>query len=140
MLRNYLKISYRSLFKNPLTSFINVFGLSVALGICLVVFAFMEYDHRIDQFHVNKENVYLSTFFSNRDGAVQQYGLAPRPMGEMMKSDFPQVQKIARIEDRNVVVKYNDNVFREQVRFTDPQFLEMMTFPIWSQKAAAILE
>jgi len=130
MFRNYLKIAYRNLFKNPLGSFINVFGLSVALGICLVVFAFMEYDYSIDQFHVNKEKVYLTTFFSNRDGVMQQYGLAPRPLGEMMKADFPQVKKTARIEDRNVVVKYNDDVFRERLRYTDPQFLEMLTFPM----------
>lgn len=138
MFANYFKISYRSLFKNPLTSFINVFGLSVALGICLVVYAYMEYDYNIDQFHENKHKVYLATFFSDRDGDVHQYGLAPRPLGEMLRDDFAQVKKVCRVEDRNVVVKYNDNVFRERVRYTDPEFLEMLTFPLTSGSARSL--
>jgi putative ABC transport system permease protein len=130
MFKNYFKTSFRNLIKNPLSSFINVFGLSVAIGICLVVFAFMEYDYSIDQFHGNKKEVYLATFFSDRDGVTQQYGRAPRPLGEVLKQEFPQVKKMCRIEDRNVVLKQEDNVFHETVRYVDPEFLEMFTFPL----------
>lgn len=130
MLKNYYKTSIRSLMKNPLSSFINVFGLSVAIGICLVVYAFLSYDNNIDQFHKNKNEVYLATFFADRDGSMQQYGLTPRPLGEMLKEDFPYVEKICRIEDGNVVIKNGDNVFHERVRYVDPEFLEMFTFPL----------
>src|SRR5687768_7057201 len=130
MFKNYFKTSFRSLMKNPLTSSINVIGLSVAIGICLVVYAFLEFDHSIDQFHKNKNQVYLATFFANRDGAPQQYGLTPRPLGEMLKGDFAQIKNVCRIEDGNVVVKYEDNVFHERVRYTDAAFLEMFTFPL----------
>jgi ABC-type antimicrobial peptide transport system permease subunit len=130
MFKNYFKTSFRSLLKNPLSSFINVFGLSVAIGICLVVFAFMEYDYSIDQFHKNKNTVYLTTFFADRDGTTQQYGLAPRPLAELLKKDFPQIKKVCRIEDRNVVLKYEENVFHERIRYADAEFLEMFTFPL----------
>jgi putative ABC transport system permease protein len=130
MFKNYFKTSFRSLIKNPMTSFINVFGLSVAIGICLVVYAFMEYDYSIDQFHKNKNEIYLATFFADRDGVNQQYGLAPRPLGEILKQEFPQVKKMCRIEDRNVVLKQEDNVFHETVLYVDPEFLEMFTFPL----------
>ncbi len=130
MFKNYFKTSFRSLMKSPLTSIINVVGLSVAIGICLVVYAFLEFDYSIDQFHKNKNQVYLATFFANRDGVPQQYGLTPRPLGEMLKSDFAQIKKICRIEDGNVVVKNEDNVFHERVRYTDATFLEMFTFPL----------
>jgi putative ABC transport system permease protein len=130
MFKNYFKTSSRSLMKNPLSSFINVFGLSVAIGICLVVYAFMEYDYSIDQFHKNKNEVYLVTFVADRDGAMQHYGLTPRPLGEMIKEDFTHIKKICRIEDGNVVLKQDDNVFHEQVRYADAEFLEMFTFPL----------
>jgi len=130
MFKNYFKTSFRTLMKNPLTSFINVVGLSVAIGICLVVYTFLEFDHSIDQFHKNKNQVYLATFFANRDGVPQQYGLTPRPLGEMLKGDFAQIKKVCRVEDGNVVVKYEDNVFHERVRYTDAAFLEMFTFPL----------
>lgn len=130
MLKNYYKTSFRSLMKNPLTSFINIFGLSVAVGICLVVYAFIDYDNSIDQFHENKNEVYLATFFANRDGVEKQYGMTPRPLGEMLKEDFAYIKKMCRVEDGNAVLKYEDHVFNERIRYVDPEFLEMFTFPL----------
>ena len=130
MIKSYFKVSLRGLMKNPLSSFINVFGLSVAIGICLVVYAFLEYDYNIDQFHKNKNEVYLTTFFADRDGSIQQYGQTPRPLGDMLKEDFSQVKKVCRVEDRDVVLKRDDHVFYERVRYVDAEFLEMFTFPL----------
>lgn len=140
MFKNYFKVSFRGLMKNPLSSFINVFGLAMAIGISLVVYAFMEYDYSIDQFHKNKNTVYLTTFFADRDGALQQYGLTPRPMAGLLKSDFEQVKKVCRIEDHNVVVKQDDNVFYERVRYADPEFLDMFTFPLKLGTARSLSE
>jgi ABC-type antimicrobial peptide transport system permease subunit len=140
MLQNYFKVSFRGLMKNPLTSFINVFGLSVAIGICIVVYAFMEYDYSIDQFHKNKNEIYLATFFANREGVVQQYGSTPRPLADVLVKDFNQVKKVCRVEDRNVILKYNDHVFHERVRYTDPTFLQLFTFPLKWGTSSSLLD
>jgi ABC-type antimicrobial peptide transport system permease subunit len=137
MFRNYYKTSFRGLMKNPLTSFINVFGLAVAIGITLVVYAFLEYDFSIDQYHANKKEIYLATFTSERDGVVQQYGKTPRPLGEILKNEFAEVERMSRVEDRSAVVKFEDNVFHEQIRFADADFLQMFTFPLkWGSPSA----
>src|SRR5258706_841233 len=130
MFKNYFKISIRGLIKNPLNSFINVFGLSAAIGICVFAYGFARWTYSTDQFHEHKNEVYLITFFANRDGTEQQFGLTPRPLGEMLRGDFAQIKKVCRVEDKNVVMKYKDNVFHEHVRYTDPEFLEMFTFPL----------
>ncbi|WP_185152796.1 ABC transporter permease [Fulvivirga aurantia] len=130
MLKNYYKTSSRSLMKNPLNAFINVFGLSLAIGICMLVYGFTKYVYSIDQHHVNKESVFLTTIFVERDGTMQQNGLTPRPLATMLKEDFPQVRNTCRVEDQNAIVKHKDNVFHEQVRYVDPSFLEMFTFPL----------
>jgi ABC-type lipoprotein release transport system permease subunit len=130
MYRNYFKTSLRGLMRNPLTSFINVFGLSVAIGICLIVYAFLLYDRSIDQFHVNKHALYLTTFSTEHDGERQQYGLTPRPLGDRLRQDFAQIKNVCRMEEARVVIKHEDNVFHEQVRYVDPSFLDMFTFPL----------
>lgn len=130
MFRNYYKTSIRSMMKNPLSSFINIFGLSTAIGICIFVYGFAQWTYSTDQFHENKEEVYLATFYSDRDGTLQQNGQTPRPLGEMLREDFTHIKKICRVEDQNVVIKYEDNVFHERIRFTDSDFLEMFTFPL----------
>ena len=130
MLNNYFKVSVRGLLKNPLSSSINIIGLAAAIGVCVFAYAFTRWTYSTDQFHEHKNEVFLLTFFSNRDGLEQQFGRSPRPLGEMLRNDFPKIKKICRVEDRNVVVKHEDNVYHERVRFTDAEFLEVFTFPL----------
>jgi len=130
MFKNYFKVSIRGLIKNPMNSFINVFGLAIAIGLCVFAYAFTRWIYNTDQFHEHKNEVYLTTFFANRDGSLQEYGTTPRPLAEMLREDFAQIKKTCRVEDRNVIVKYEDNVFHERVRYVDPEFLEMFTFPL----------
>jgi len=130
MYNNYYKTSVRGMMKNPFTSFINLFGLAVAIGFCILVYGFARWTYGMDQFHKNKQEVYLATFFAKRDGTYQQFGRAPAPLGPSLKKDFGQIRQVCRVEDRTVVVKFQDKVFNEHVRYTDPAFLEMLTFPL----------
>jgi putative ABC transport system permease protein len=130
IIKSYFKTSLRGLVKNPLISFINIAGLSMAIGICVFAYSFANWIYSTDQFHKNKNEVYLITFLADRDGTLQQYGQTPRPLGEMLREDYTYIKEVCRVEDRNVVVKYGDNVFHERVRYTDPEFLEMFTFPL----------
>ncbi|MCB0489881.1 MAG: ABC transporter permease [Cyclobacteriaceae bacterium] len=130
MLSNYFKVSIRGLMKNPLNSFINLFGLASAIGICMFSYAIFRWTYDRDQFHENKNSVYLVTAFAPRNGTMQEYGRTPRPLAESLQQDFPQIEKVCRVEDRNIVVKYHDQVFNERIRLVDPTFLQMFTFPL----------
>ena len=130
MFKNYFKTSMRSMMKNPLSSFINIFGLSVAIGICLIVYAFIDQDISVDQFHENKHQVHLVTAFADQDGEVLQYGQTPLPLATHLQADLPQVEKSSRVQDINTVVKFEDRVFHERIRLVDPAFLDMLTFPM----------
>ncbi|MEO1053280.1 MAG: ABC transporter permease [Bacteroidota bacterium] len=130
MFRNYYKTSIRNLMKNPLSSLINLIGLSAAIGICVLAYAFIKYSYEVDDFHENGNKVFLVTFFADRDNKVQQNGQSPAPLGSLLKQDFAQIKKVCRVENRNVVMKYYNNVFHERVRYVDPEFLEMFTFPL----------
>ena len=130
MFGNYFKTSSRSLMKNPMSSFINIFGLSMAVGICVLWFGFTTWVNNTDQFHEHKNEVYLVTFFADREGKEQQYGTTPTPLGEMLQQDYPQIKKMCRVNDASVVIKYEDRVFHERVRYVDPEFLQLFTFPL----------
>lgn len=130
MFKNYFKTSFRSLMKNPISSFINIFGLSMAVGICVLWFGFASWVNDTDQFHEHKNEVYLVTFFADREGKEQQFGTTPTPLGEMLQQDYPQIKKLCRVNDAAVVVKYEDNVFHERIRYVDPEFLQLFTFPL----------
>ena len=130
MINNYFKTSFRGMLKNPISSFINVIGLAVAIGMCLVVYVFYSWDYSLDQFHEHKNEVFLTTFFVNREGTEEQYGISPLPLGEMLQQDFPQVEEMCRIIDGGAIVKYKEHVFEETLRYVDPSFLKVFTFPL----------
>ncbi|MBV6646549.1 MAG: ABC transporter permease [Cyclobacteriaceae bacterium] len=135
MFKNYFKTSLRNMLKNPMSSFINVFGLAVAIAVCLVVYSFLDNDYSIDEFHENRHKIYLATFFVDREGVEEQYGTSPAPLAGALAEDFSQITKTCRVDDRPVVIKYQDKVFQERVRYVDPEFLEMLTFPLkWGHK------
>ncbi|MEM6525711.1 MAG: ABC transporter permease [Bacteroidota bacterium] len=136
MVKNFIKTALRSLAKNPLISFINIFGLSLAVGCSLVVFIFVDFAFSQDEFHTNRENIFLIKNVVSRDGSEQVWGDSPAPIGPMMKEDLPEVAEMTRVDNRNVILKYEDKVFKEFVRFVDPQFLEMFSFDLKQGRAA----
>ncbi len=137
LFKNYFKIALRVMIKSPLSTFINLFGLSVATGVCLVVYAFMDWDLKTDQFHEHAEEVFLTTFMVDREGTEEQYGKSPAPLADALRHDFSSVEKVCRVEDRNMVIKNGEKAFHERIRLTDPEFLEMFSFPLkWGDPEA----
>lgn len=130
MVKNYLKLALRNLAKNKLVSFINIFGLSAAVGVSIVVFSFVKFELDMDKSHVNREKIFLVMNVVERDGKEQFWGDSPTPIGAMLRQDYPQIESVVRIVNRNMVFKYEDQVFNEYTRFVDPGFMKMFTFSI----------
>lgn len=132
MIKNFIKTGIRSLYKNKLISFINIFGLSIAIGCCSVVYLFFEMQFTMDSDHENRENIFLLCNVVDREGDIQVWGDSPTPIGAAIKDDFPQAESVVRIVRRNGIMKYEDQVFSQRVSYTDPEFLDMFTFPLSS--------
>jgi putative ABC transport system permease protein len=130
MLKNYIKVAFRNLAKNKLVSFINIVGLSAAVGVSIVVFTFIHFEYNADWFHENREAIYLVGNTVERDGTEQVWGDSPTPIGAMLRQDYPQLKYVVRIANKSMVFKYEDQVFTEYTRFVDPEFMKMFTFPV----------
>lgn len=130
MIKNYLKLGLRNLAKNRLSSTINILGLGLAVGCCMVVFQFFDWSMHMDNFQRKLNNLFVIERLSQKDGNQQLWGNSPTPMGPMLKADFPQVKNIARVNYTGVIIKQGDNVFRESVTFVDDAFYNMFNFPI----------
>lgn len=130
MFKNYFKTATRSAYRNPLSTFINLFGLSIAVGVCIMVYAFYNQSVNTDRFHENKDRVFLSTIHTNRDGNLKQYGFSPVPLADYLEADFEVISNTCRVEDVSTVVQLNDQVYYENIRMVDDSFLEMFSFPL----------
>ncbi|HMB90908.1 MAG TPA: ABC transporter permease, partial [Rhodothermales bacterium] len=130
MLKNYAKLAYRNLLKNKVASFINVFGLSIAIACSIVVYLFLQNYLSLDSFHENGDRIFVVQHTVERDGQQQRWGTAPAPMGPVLAAAFPQVERAVRLATQGGFVQHGENVFDEYLSFADDGFLDMFTFPL----------
>ena len=140
MFKSFIKTALRTIRRNPLTSFINIFGLAVALGCAIMVYAFVDLDLTTDQFHENKHEIYLATANLSRSGTEDVHGITPIPYAERLRNDYPQIDQVVRVESRNGVLKAGMKVFNERFTFVDPEYLDMFTFPLETGNPDALKE
>ena len=139
MLKSYFKLALRHLVKNRLASVINIAGLSIAIACAIVVFLFLDWQYSHEAFHENKESIYLLNKVMNREGHEEIWGTTPAPLGPALQADYPQVMAAVRILGEEVIAKYEDNVFEEDIQFVDKEFLDIFTFPLkFGDKATAL--
>ena len=130
MFKNYFKLAYRNLYKNKLSSIINISGLSIAIGCCMVVFALVDMEYHMDTFHENAKQIFQVQSVVSGHEHEQFLGESPVPLGPALEEDFPQVVRSVRVSRGSGTLRYRDKVFEESIRFVDASFLHMFTFPL----------
>lgn len=58
MLQHYLKSAFRSLFKNKRFSLVNLLGLAIGMGACLMLLEYVSFERSFDGFHENADRLY----------------------------------------------------------------------------------
>src|SRR5687768_2097903 len=98
MLRNYLRIAHRTLLKNKVFSFINVFGLAVGMAAFLFIVQYVRFERSYEQFNPNAENIYRITLdLYNGSEYVVTDCETHAPMGPLLTEKMPEVLDYARM-------------------------------------------
>ncbi|GAB2790198.1 hypothetical protein GCM10027275_38840 [Rhabdobacter roseus] len=58
MIRNYLKTARRSLVRNRSYSVINLVGLTLGLGVAIVLFWIVRFEYGFDRYHATADRLY----------------------------------------------------------------------------------
>lgn len=138
MLKNYFKIGWRNLLKQKASSFINVFGLSCAIGCCLVAYLFISSIWFRGDFHENKEEIYLITHTSMLTDYEQKFGATSVPLADKIKNELSAVKETVRVGRGSVVLKTKGDTFSEIGQFVDPEFMKMFTYKVKYGSAEAL--
>jgi putative ABC transport system permease protein len=136
MIRNYLLITIRSMLKNKLFIFINMFGLAISIACCIVAYFNWEFDATFNNNHVNRNKIFRVSSIRKFDGNTTLFGHAPTPLGDIVRQNFSDVQKVVRIDGSWSNLKVEDNLFPASLAYADPELFEMFTFEFISGKPA----
>ncbi len=132
MLKNYLKVALRNLWKNKGFSAINIIGLSVGLATCLLIMLYVTDELSYDKYNKKADRIYRV------DGDLQFGGnhfilaVVPEPMGPTLKKDYPEVEQYVRFRGYGgfLVKKGNENVHEEKVIYVDSTLFDVFTLPM----------
>ncbi len=152
MIRNYIRIAWRNLYKNRTFSIINIAGLSISVAFCLLLFFYIRHEQSYDNFSPKKDrlfrleltDVYGSSTntkpakglfsFLTKDDDVKNSIILPLIVGRDMQQTFPEVKSITRWADlQGQLVKVGNTVFKDDhLVYADVSFFENFGFKIKS--------
>jgi len=140
MLRHYLTAALRNLVRSRLYSSISVAGLGI--GLCGALLALLVVRNQLtqDRFIAGYENVYLAATITRTPGGVVDYS---RPtdgrVAALLKEHFPAVRKAVRLVIENGGLQKGDNAADEPIYWADPDFFDVVRFPVVAGDLATAL-
>ena len=132
MLKNYLKIAFRNLWKQKVYSFINILGLAVGMTACLLIYLFILHELSFDRLHPKGKNIYRLNEVQSFEGiSPQRVALSMYPMGPALKADYPEIIDFVRFVNGGTVLR-NDpkQIIVEKTFWTDPAFFAVFDFTL----------
>lgn len=131
MLKNYLQIAFRNIYRHKGYSFINIAGLAVGIACCMLIMLYVRDELSYDRYNENIDCLYRL----ERKGVFQDkefhVAATAHPTGPAFKNDLPEILQSVRIWPTTLSVKTLDNrYFNERILFTDPAIFATFTFPL----------
>lgn len=131
MIKNYFKIAWRNLFKRKGYSLLNIFGLSIGIACCLVIFQYVAFERSYDTFEKNADQIVRLRLDTYQQGKLSWKSATSYPaFGPTMKSDFPEVENFCRLHDADLVLSNDQRNVRfkeEKGYYADSSFLSMFS-------------
>jgi len=126
MLTNYLKTTFRSLWKNKGYSFLNIFGLGVGIACAAFIFLWVEDEVTYNHYFSNINNLYKVKDKQTYDGTTFTFDATPGPLAQGMKAEIPGIKQTARStwSDRMLFSLGDKNIYQPG-SYVDSGFLSM---------------
>ncbi|MFQ5606247.1 MAG: ABC transporter permease, partial [bacterium] len=132
MFKNELKIAIRFLLKFKTYSFINILSLAVGLACCTLILLFVQHEWSYDDFHENGDCIFrLNTVQKAPDGSLKKVAIQPFPIRKALLQEYVEIEHVARfIGEPRAIVRSGGQPFEEYIWFSDPDVLQMFSFPL----------
>ncbi len=133
MIKNYIKIAWRNLWKHKLFSLINIISLSIGLSASFVIGMMVYYEYTFDTFHPDRERIYRVVTDIETPQGTNYYGGVTAPLRTAVKDQMTGVEASAYfymwyISTSKAVT--NERLFRDPDRLilTNSEYFELFQY------------
>lgn len=131
MIKNYITIAFRTILRNKVRTLIHVLGLSLGIGICLMIFQVVLHAYSFDTFHPDGDRIYRIHSVSEwQPGEKFESAGSSGPLGEVIDEELSSIEAKARLYalyETTVIVPEQQRFIGKSNRaaFADPGFFEV---------------
>jgi putative ABC transport system permease protein len=129
MIVNFLKLSFRNLWKNRGYSFLNIFGLAIGIACAGLIFLWVENELSYDQFIPKKDRLFYVMENQTYQGKVRTFGSTPVPFGPAVKREIPGIAATCRVQSKTSLFSLGDKSLYENGAFADSTIFGMFSLP-----------
>ncbi len=141
MIKNYLKIAFRILWRNKAFSLINIIGLAIGLCSSIIIFLYVQNEFSYDQFHKDSDRIYRFIMLEEDNGSIMQHPYCRLPLGPALKTDFPEIIETSRVKERSVDLTFEEKTFpKVKLLHVDSSFLNLFHFPLIDGNKNTVLQ
>ncbi|HVS94649.1 MAG TPA: ABC transporter permease [Mucilaginibacter sp.] len=140
MIKNYLKVAFRNLFRNKFFSAINILGLALGMACSILILLWVQNELSVDGFHENGANIYSVIERQYYDGKVTgQYNL-PGVIANEMKKVLPEVKYATGFDDgEQNTFQVGEKIVKLDGGAADSDFFKIFSYKLLEGKPATAL-
>lgn len=132
MISNYIIISLRNFKKRLLFTSINIIGLAIGVTSFLLLFGYVFFEKKFDDFHINGDKIYRINFERYKGGELKsKYSNVMPGLGNRIKEHISEVNHVTRFSAAwgGSVVRTQELINEsEELYYIDNDFFHMFSF------------
>jgi len=129
MLKNYIKIAFRTLVKSKSYAIINIAGLAISLTASVLLLLWVSDELSYDRMHSKADRIYIAAAAIGKD---QLWPVTSAPLAIFGKAEIPSIEEACRASTFNnsVLLEYQDKKFTEPSVYVDQNFFKLFDFKL----------
>jgi putative ABC transport system permease protein len=140
MIKNYLKVAWRSLLRNKSHSFINIAGLSVGLACSLLILLWVQNELSIDAFHKNSSRLFTVYGVVHNNHEINGTYDTPGILADEIKRVIPEVEYATGMGfGESSVFRVGDKTLKINGNSAGADYFKMFSYPLLQGSAQTAL-
>src|ERR1700722_520001 len=132
MIKNYLRVALRNLWRHRGFSLLNVLGLTIGMSAFFLIFLYVRFELSYDSFHSKADRIYRVVMDVKTRTETQQLNTASSAATIHLPTEFPEVQATTRVSlgDDWMVIQGAQVFEVNDVGLGDSSFFKVFDFPL----------
>ncbi|MGZ5133826.1 MAG: ABC transporter permease, partial [Flavitalea sp.] len=140
MIKNYLTIALRNLWRNKSFSFINVFGLALGMACSLLIMLWVQDEKAVDGFFKNSHRIFSVYERQYYDKKIEAFHGTPGILSDEIKKVIPEIQYASPMAWNGFsTFQAGDKIMKEEGNQAGADFFKIFSYQLLQGNAATAL-